>query len=150
TGDAVIISAFVAGIGRRPAVRGLDQPGLHHACQCAVHRPHVRHRCFAARFDVLNDSVAVPFPGRETEEDVKLDTPQWQILLNPPVPIHALNASLESSVCVTHIVLSRRTSRATPSHDSPSPEWRTVAGNLPPPAAAPGVFHPGPMAPGSY
>jgi hypothetical protein len=37
----------------------------------------------------LNDSVAVPFAGRETEEDVKLDAPQWQVLVYPAISIHS-------------------------------------------------------------
>jgi hypothetical protein len=89
TRKAVVVSALIAGIGRWAASRGLNQPALHHACQRAVHRPYVRDRPFAAGFDVLNDSVAVPFAGGETEENVKLDASQWHVLVYSAVTIHS-------------------------------------------------------------
>src|SRR5579883_1163820 len=105
-GDAVVVSPLVARIRRRPAVRGLDQTGFRHACEGAVHRPHVRDRCFAAPFNVLNDSVAVPFAGCEAEEDVKLDPPQWQVSLDPAVPIHS--HEILALPCAAHIVYAPR------------------------------------------
>src|SRR5215510_2606765 len=121
TRNAVVVSAFIACIRCRPASRGLYQPGLHHACQRAVHRPDVRDRRFAARFDVPNDSVAMPFAGSETEKYVKLDPPQWQALVYSAVTIysHELPRQLNMpysmcgaySICATHVSLSRATGR---------------------------------------
>jgi hypothetical protein len=37
----------------------------------------------------LNNSVAVPFAACETEEDVKLDAPQWQMFVYTAVTIHS-------------------------------------------------------------
>jgi anion-transporting ArsA/GET3 family ATPase len=69
---------------------GLDQPGVHHAREGAIHRAHVRHRRIPPVLDVLDDPVAVPLAGGKAEQDMKLDGPERQaIVVRAAVSIHS-------------------------------------------------------------
>src|SRR5207237_1330799 len=63
---------------------------LHHARQSAVQRAHVRHRRVAAPLNVLDDPVAVPLAGCKAEQDVKLDGPKGQLIVDRAAgPVHS-------------------------------------------------------------
>ncbi len=87
------------------ALGGFNEFGLGHAGEGAIHGAEVRRGRFATGFDVLDDSVAVPFAFRKAEEDMKftlrkgrcLSIPRSRSMFTPPM-----------SICVAHTIYAQR------------------------------------------